>query len=353
MGNLYLDGRREQMRAGIKKILTGLLCSNSIPLDFARGDQILTEWENVTLSEGYRALTEWHWPLGGLSYRNVGLFFILYLLFSSPGMLRAGAAIALPPPPQMMVPPDIDEGDADREIQDRSEKRKNEFERGKKKPSLFEKQEKKLSEESHKKRELSFFVKMGILFPYILIDPPRKNYTAEPGNSVLVMNKFQEEDEKKKRKMWLGARILALSGSAEYKEKPARYGFVYWGPALGFAKIDAVGESSPVDKLAARTVEEEQKELASLSTLKMSKGFLFLMGLSLQTRLGAYDASAEKDLKGELDSKAISRDGTGLWCELSYFTLHYGSLAVHYDLGLQLGKGKKWILAGVSISTWY
>lgn len=266
-------------------------------------------------------------------------------------------SILFPPPPTPIPPPQAEEEPekAEEEINTEMQKRrdtrkqKNEQELDSKGQIITseKKIEKALVEESKKPRNMEFMLGLSLILPKINTSSLRKKYSADPGISMHTLFRLSKEKPSSDSQMWLGMRLMNISGTGIYKNKPARFGFTYFGPELALGKIELV-ENAERDRSAV-TIKTEEEESSPL----VRKGRFVRCGLALQSRISVQDPSTAEDVKGEFDNNAMSFDSPGLWAELSYFTLYYGAIGLHYEVGVQAGKGKNYIWLALGTSGWF
>ena len=197
--------------------------------------------------------------------------------------------------------------------------------------------------EEQKERPMQLFFEVSMIRPGIKVSGKREHYTLDMTNHFQFFMRGNKSEPTNKAQFWWGFRLAPFAGSGVYKNIPGRFGFLYFGPMVGIGKFDTLRDTlgdSPRDG------ETEKNEF------HVRHGWLVTSGIAAQSRIG--DASRdEKKIPEDLNSKKFGLDGTGLWVEFRYISVHYGALGFNLFTGGQAGKEKQIYWAGLGVAGWY
>lgn len=246
------------------------------------------------------------------------------------------------PPPQRRLPEGEDFGESDlrrkKQLREQREKKLQPPE-----PSRSEQKEKALIAEEQKERPMHMFMEVSLVRPGIKVSGKRDHYSLDLTNHFQFFMRGNKNEPANKAQFWWGIRLAPFSGSGVYEKIPGRFGFLYFGPMVGLGKFDTLRDTlgdSPRDGDAEK------------NQLHVRHGWLVTSGIAAQSRIG--DASRdEKKLSEDLNSKKFGLDGTGLWMEFRYISIHYGALGFNAFAGGQAGKEKYFYWGGLGVAGWY
>lgn len=253
---------------------------------------------------------------------------------------QSKGGILFPTKPRQIVPPSPDPEKREKQLR---KKRQHNIEQKKSieppKPPSAKLQQEALAKNSVEERPMRFMLQASLVYPTIMVNGERKDYTTEITSHLHLFFRTNIESQPGSTQFWWGARVAPFSGTGFYKGIPGRYNFTYFGPMLG------IGSLSPINKEKNKS----EKELI----FGTRSAWSLMAGVAGQIRTGKTEREYE-EIDNDLDStKGGKLDGNGLWIEATYMSIRYGAISTNYILGAQLGEGKRFIYLSVGFGGWY
>lgn len=201
----------------------------------------------------------------------------------------------------------------------------------------------RLIEEAKKKPEQELHLQVNFVAPFISAKGDRESYLLDYSSSAEIFWRSDKTQKVSETQVWYGFRLAAFSGSGIYQNVPARFGFTYVGPMVGWGKIN----------LSVANDEEKKKAGDWRGTLNYPSrfGYFFMLGVVGQSR-SVKTYATEKEVSGEFESKGFSYDAPGLFVETTLFSLFYEAYSYNFIFGAQLGSGKVFSWVGMGMGTW-
>jgi len=274
---------------------------------------------------------------------------VIDLLFSLPITSSAEAQILLPTTPRSATPPRAAPETHENQIR---KKRRNRQKRDKRfikpKPKAADVRDRELLTQALKKRPMAFAVELNLVIPGVKTFGKRSGYTADITTHLRVISRADQDKKTDEIQLWWGGRAAMFSGTGIYDEVPGRYGFTYFGPMIGVGKISLGSQSSGFNPKKGDKIANHD--------LPTRKGWLLMSGIAAQSRLSSVDRSSRGTLGDSSDfdnPKGVKFDAPGLWAEITYITIHFGAVGVHYSGGVQFGKQKTFAYFSVGVAGWH
>ena len=247
----------------------------------------------------------------------------------------------LPTTPKPKSPPPRDEQEIEQSDLIRKRNNRNRREYVKPNPEKEAKEEKiSRQEEAYAPRDRWMMMELSLIAPTMRVQGQREKYTSELTTHFQVFFRKGGKESDNKKGLWYGARLAPFSGTGIYQDVPGNYGFIYFGPILGYGLLEGLPERKKI-------LQETKSSEISLPVLK---GWIFSGGLAIQSRMGTTDPADEVD--DEFDTKPIAFDSPGLWFEYRLLRVYYGALGMNYVFGLQQGKEKTFVWLGLGMAGW-
>ena len=139
-----------------------------------------------------------------------------------------------------------------------------------------------LQEDLNHGRERDYLIELSFTAPYTLTTGAKSGYSQNP--SQLFEFYWRRGDSKSDGNfgLFLGMRLAAFSGNGFYRKEPGSFGLLYFGPALGFGRLNQ-GE-----QYSGRNSTQQED-----SMLDPSEGFLWSFGISATHRQGNSDTTPQ------------------------------------------------------------
>jgi len=266
----------------------------------------------------------------------LGFMLIIAVCFL-PGKLVA-SGIALPEAPRVVLPPNLQESQSiDADLEKKQKHRQKIAPETQPGESRAELQQKELAKEAIEQRPMSFFLELQGGMSSLLVRGPYANYRIDPITAAQFFWRHDQARPTNQIQLYYGLRMQALSGSAVYKNTPARFGFLFYGPMVGLGSYSLVAQS-----LGASGVK--------LSELVRS-GYMVSLGLAAVSRW----VRAERDMP-EPDGSFTTKDtyeSPGIWTEAKYTWIHFGAVGLSLSGGVQLAEKKSIFYFAGGLSAWH
>ena len=204
----------------------------------------------------------------------------------------------------------------------------------------------RLEQESLRPSPLNMLFALVPSYPIVRTKGALKSYSVDP-TMIFHMSYRIAKSTPENLDRFFGLRIAPFSGKGVIQEHAATYGFVYFGPMVGVGNIRprVVGKSqgNEAESIGPHGEEEEEGHATT--------GWMFWGGIAAQSRLTAYDRGGGAP-DADLRSKGLALDSPGLWAEVIYTSLHYNAIGIEWLGGVQMGKNKTFLYAGLGIGLW-
>lgn len=277
----------------------------------------------------------------GNQFLTIGLIILYSLPFQS-----LIAQIELMPPPVRVAPPETAPESLERGLNTLRKKR-SKREGSKKSRSKWEaeKRHKELSRLANSIYQYKLMFQVSLIYPSLTTSGPRKDYTTELTSHFSGYFRVTPKYEPNEFQNWIGFRLSPFSGTGQYENTVGRYGYLYFGPMFGIGKI------SRPDGLYDSKAGTSEKRF-NPKGLPVRDAWFFMAGIAALTRQGKTDPTDDFTSKDLDTTKAIKYDKPGLWIEMTWAKIHYGSLGLHYNAGALFGEGKTFFWIGISMGGW-
>jgi hypothetical protein len=254
------------------------------------------------------------------------------------------AQILLPPEPQAAPPPRETLDQFDRDLENKKNQRESRERREQRKKEKQQKilTKKEIFQEAIKPRERFMLMEIALVSPTVLTSGDREGYTSELNTHFNLLFRHNGRQSDGKRGLWYGFRMAPFTGTGIYKGVHGNYGFVYFGPMIGVGTLDAMPQDRGRDEI--------RKENA---TVPVITGWVASFGLAGQSRQNGMDDADQGKVDDEFTEKGFHFDAPGAWLELRHLRVYHGALGLNFNFGIQTGREKQFIYAGVGVGGWH
>ena len=261
------------------------------------------------------------------------------------------AQIALPSNPnQVRVPVSNPDDEFQRQLDKKKHSRSKRNKKIEKpKEDAIVKRDRKLLEESLEKRPIKMHLTAGVVYPYAFVKGQRREYVFDPSIYIKAFFRWKNEPNTLPFQIWYGFRYISINGTGIYENIPGRFGFSYYGPMIGVGSVDPAPASSGKDSVKKL---KEGKKKSVESIFKIRSGAFFVAGLAMHSRFTKINRGTETPGE-DFNEVAIGLDPPGIWGEASYSWIHFGSLAINFMSGVQMGAGKTFVYFGGGIGGYH
>lgn len=261
-----------------------------------------------------------------------------------------------PAPPPRRQPQSDNENQQllnEQQLQNKRRQRKKKLRESVKQPQSDNVESSKKSEidsrgEDLKPRPYAYLFELALVGGGALVAGDRSGYTLDPNVHMNAFWRTPQNQSLPALSPWFGLRIAPFVGTGYYKERPGNYGLTYFGPIFGWGRlappaISAAGEGRPA-------VGSDQDE-----DLPVLSGFAVTMGIAGVVYQGrrSFDLAGQKPDDDFQTKKRVQFDAPGAWAELRYLRVSSPAISTDWLLGLQSGRQKVFIYAGVGLGGWY
>jgi hypothetical protein len=270
--------------------------------------------------------------IAGCSWMNWAL--IAMFLAS---MTEAKAQVDLPPPPSAAPPPQEPKGQTAIELRHEEHVKAQTKQLDEIKTEREQQADKKLEEQAKQEkvepRPMYGFMEINFLYAKVLTTGTRKNYLADPTTHFNGWLRTSSSKPSDQPQLWAGFRIAPFSGSGVQRKHAGRYALTYFGPGLGFGKIQSQGKIINPDDTETRT------------------GWLFSGGVAAVTKLSRHDEPADTGAT-DFRSTPWAMDSPGVWLEYRAMRVFNAALSGNLIVGGQMAEGKNFVYLGLGFAGW-
>ena len=247
------------------------------------------------------------------------------------------AQIELPPPPKAVPPPVVPKERDPVELRHQEHLKDQDERREEVKQDVTQKIEKKQVEKAKQEdaapRPMNAFVEFNLVYPKFVTTGKRKKYNGDFATHIHGWSRLSYAKSSNDVQTWIGLRLAPFSGSGIQKDYAGRFSLTYFGPGIGFGRIeDRPGNATDADE-------------------PHRKGWLVSAGVSAVSRLAPRDVLVDHGAT-DFQSTAWSADGPGVWAEFRWMRTFHNALSINILGGAQLGEGKNILYSGVGIAGW-
>ena len=253
------------------------------------------------------------------------------------------AQILLPPQPESRPPPRESQEKFDQDIERKQLRRKKREQKERVKEEKQQKilNKKEIFQEAIKPRDRFMLMEVSLVSPTILTSGDREGYTSELNAHFNIMFRHKGRAADGKRGLWYGFRMAPFTGTGIYKGVHGNYGFVYFGPMIGVGTLDPMPQDLGSDEI--------RKDKSHLPVIT---GWLASFGLAGQNRQNGLDDADQGKVDDEFTEKGFNFDAPGAWLELRHLRVYHGALGLNFSFGIQTGRQKQFIYAGIGMGGW-
>lgn len=212
----------------------------------------------------------------------------------------------------------------------------------------IQKQKLTLSEEAFKPRTHVLMLELALVGGGAVVKGKRSGYTLDPNVHFNIFMRPHQEHQSHRIRPWFGLRLAPFTGNGYFENIPGNYGLTYIGPIFGWGNLVPSDLGLSGDGRPALGSENE-------SDLPTLTGFALTLGVAGVVYQGkrSFDPAGNTRSDDFQTKKGLQFDPPGAWAEFRYFRVNYGALSTNWLLGLQTGKQKSFIYAGVGFGAWY
>ena len=209
-------------------------------------------------------------------------------------------------------------------------------------PAYSLQRKKNLQKEALIPHDRSLMFELAFYLTTVAVRDDRKRYVSDPSVHFNLFYRHDAKNRVDKIGPWFGFRMAPFSGSGYHNKKFGSYGLTYFGPMIGVGKIGLM----PTKEVGAvRSNENTETSIPSTSGWLVGGGFAAVSNVGKTTDDNPASGS-------DFDTKGATFDGTGFWIEGRYIKILYGAFGYNLTLGVQTGRNKEFIYAGIGASGW-
>ena len=269
---------------------------------------------------------------------------IITILYGNAVNANGQFKIAPPDPKPPKPPKGVSQETADDDLANlRRNHREKDREDPTKQKNRIKSLDQKLEDVSSEPGPMRFMSAASLVLPIVATSGnKRKNYNAELSGFFHCYIDPSEQEDFDKYKIWTGFRIAPISGTGIYENTSGRFGFTYFGPMVGIGKVSPAffktdkKEQAPEDK---RPVNYDRD------------AFFIMGGVSALAKSGFVEKGRNRP--DDFNNTGISLDTPGAFVEFTYAQISYSKLSQNFLSGVQIGRGKIFIIVAYGLGFWY
>jgi hypothetical protein len=188
----------------------------------------------------------------------------------------------------------------------------------------------------------SLLIELAFYLTTASVIDDRSQYVSDPAVHFNLFYRHDAKNRNDKIGPWIGFRLVPFTGSGFHQNRFGTYGLTYFGPMIGVGKIGLM----PTKELGAvRSNESIEPKIPTTS------GWLLGGGFAAVTKSGkTTDDNPAPD--SDFRTRGATFDASGFWIEGRYLKILYGAVGYNLTIGVQTGRGKAFVYAGVGAAGW-